>query len=408
MPLDVRERVADSALGRALSRAQQTSALTIIVLNVVVLLVMQVERPTHWFWAIALAFVPMLVLLVARLSFPSNWLSAAYLVLGGVAIFTIDLSTSELATEELADNGPGFFAVRLALILCGAAGTGVAASVLWTALGYLASEGAVLAASLALGEQYEFSVELLLTAVIVALLRPIASLVNPRVRSVWQQLQRASADDEAARRREVLEQRAAALVHDTVLGQLHAIAAAPVGELSAELRALLVRSLATVSGDGWITAGPDAGRKASVEWQHTPLFSALQDARLLGLTVDVTGDPTVLGRVGAETSLALGLAAAQCLTNVLKHSGVTVAEVAIYGTDTDVCVMVVDSGKGFDEDLTTADRLGLRSSVKRRIEAVGGRVQVWTTPGQGTSIMLRVPDIGHERTTVRTRGADHA
>jgi signal transduction histidine kinase len=53
--------------------------------------------------------------------------------------------------------------------------------------------------------------------------------------------------------------------------------------------------------------------------------------------------------------------------------------------------MVIDTGKGFSEAETGADRLGLRNSVRRRIEAIDGTVQVWSTPGRGTSIMIRVP-----------------
>ena len=53
--------------------------------------------------------------------------------------------------------------------------------------------------------------------------------------------------------------------------------------------------------------------------------------------------------------------------------------------------MVIDGGKGFHERETSVDRLGLRQSVRRRIESVGGTVQVWSTPGKGTSVMIRVP-----------------
>jgi len=40
---------------------------------------------------------------------------------------------------------------------------------------------------------------------------------------------------------------------------------------------------------------------------------------------------------------------------------------------------------------TNPDRLGLRRSVRDRIESIGGTVQVWSTPGRGTSIVLSVP-----------------
>jgi signal transduction histidine kinase len=104
-----------------------------------------------------------------------------------------------------------------------------------------------------------------------------------------------------------------------------------------------------------------------------------------------------VARLDHESSTALGLAVKQCLVNVLKHSGTTQAEVAVYGSEADVSVMVVDTGKGFMETETGADRLGLRNSVRRRIEAIEGTVQVWSTPGRGTSIMIRVPaDVASE------------
>src|SRR5690606_36738799 len=180
---------------------------------------------------------------------------------------------------------------------------------------------------------YVFSVRMLLVAVVVALLHPLSALVNPSAETVWQRLREASLDDESARRREALEQRAVALVHDTVLGQLHAIAGAEPGTLPRELRGPLARSVAAVTGDPAASTGLADGDAASTEWRQTPLFAAIQDARLQGLEVEVTGDPTEAGRLNGDTGLALGLAVAQCLTNVLKHSVVRRSELAVYGTD---------------------------------------------------------------------------
>jgi signal transduction histidine kinase len=54
-------------------------------------------------------------------------------------------------------------------------------------------------------------------------------------------------------------------------------------------------------------------------------------------------------------------------------------------------LVVVDEGRGFDLARIPEDRLGLRASVQERLAAVGGSASVWTQPGQGTSVMLRVP-----------------
>jgi hypothetical protein len=35
--------------------------------------------------------------------------------------------------------------------------------------------------------------------------------------------------------------------------------------------------------------------------------------------------------------------------------------------------------------------MGLRGSVRERIGRVGGDVQVWSSPGSGTSVMMSVP-----------------
>ena len=81
----------------------------------------------------------------------------------------------------------------------------------------------------------------------------------------------------------------------------------------------------------------------------------------------------------------------QCLVNVVDHAGIGSAEVILTASDDEVSVMVLDSGRGFSIDDTGSDRLGLRQSVKRRVEAVDGSVRIWSTPGAGTSVIIRLP-----------------
>ena len=63
-------------------------------------------------------------------------------------------------------------------------------------------------------------------------------------------------------------------------------------------------------------------------------------------------------------------------------------------TGASLVLVVLDEGRGFDQDRVPADRLGLRASVQERLAAVGGGATIWTQPGQGTSVMLRVPLAG--------------
>lgn len=49
---------------------------------------------------------------------------------------------------------------------------------------------------------------------------------------------------------------------------------------------------------------------------------------------------------------------------------------------------VADTGRGFDVAAVSAERLGLRVSIRERIAAVGGNVAVNSIPGAGTSIVI--------------------
>jgi hypothetical protein len=206
------------------------------------------------------------------------------------------------------------------------------------------------------------------------------------------ELDRAVIDDELSVLRYRTEVRAAALMHDTVLGHLSAIAAGSDGALQPRLRSEIEKDLAVLIGEEWLndpTPAPDDPSRS--DWRRSALLSAVQEARDLSLTVDVTGDPGAIGRLTAERDVAVGLAAKQCLVNVLRHAQVDRAEVVVIGSRTDVSIMVIDAGRGFSEQLVASDRLGLRQSVRRRIENVGGEVQLWSTPGRGTSVLIRVP-----------------
>ena len=55
---------------------------------------------------------------------------------------------------------------------------------------------------------------------------------------------------------------------------------------------------------------------------------------------------------------------------------------------------MVDSGAGFDVDEVPDDRIGLRTSIKGRIEQEGGSVRIWSRPGVGTTVVLSVPEGG--------------
>jgi signal transduction histidine kinase len=53
--------------------------------------------------------------------------------------------------------------------------------------------------------------------------------------------------------------------------------------------------------------------------------------------------------------------------------------------------VVADTGAGFDVDAVPPDRLGVRISIRERVDAVGGATEIRSVPGAGTTIVMTWP-----------------
>ncbi|HET9014820.1 MAG TPA: GAF domain-containing protein [Thermomicrobiaceae bacterium] len=83
----------------------------------------------------------------------------------------------------------------------------------------------------------------------------------------------------------------------------------------------------------------------------------------------------------------------EALANVRKHAGAGRAAVSIGLVPGAVEVTVSDDGAGFDPETlgrTAFPRFGL-STMRERAEAVGGTLRITARPGEGTSVLVRVP-----------------
>lgn len=208
-----------------------------------------------------------------------------------------------------------------------------------------------------------------------------------RARALEPDFVRADSDDSAAMLRERAANRVSALVHDTVLNELAVVSTREAGPVPDHVRERIAASIAHVvaenaQGNAEMRPGDRLGGAVA---------DAVDAARVLGLAVTVDGDIAAVSALSPTVAAALGLAVRQCLENVFAHAGTDSAEVALIAGDRVLTAMVVDSGRGFHEEGVGPDRLGLRNSVRKRIEAVGGTVQVWTTEGVGTSVSMTVP-----------------
>ncbi len=392
MSLGIPAHLAPQALSRAFSRGQHAVAVTCLAGALLLVLVFQWRNTTLVLWPAALALLPAFAMLWLHDRSRTAFSSVSYLVVGGAGVYWWAVTFYSQTVPGLSNDGFPVALPKIALLMVGGVGAGLVTGVLWATVGYLVAEVAVDAAVLESGGSLVFDQ---MTFLSLLALFAILVLVDVGRRSSWRaqpRLHRAARDEQIAALRYRIEAKAAALMHDTLLSHLAAIANSTASTLPTSLQVRMERDLEILIGEEWLSdssAAVDA--QARTDWRSSGLYAAIQESRLMGLEVESTGDLAAVARLDRESSIALGLAVKQCLVNVLKHSGATRAEVAVYGSDTDVSVMVVDTGKGFSEAETGADRLGLRNSVRRRIEAVEGAVQVWSTPGRGTSIMIRVP-----------------
>jgi signal transduction histidine kinase len=100
------------------------------------------------------------------------------------------------------------------------------------------------------------------------------------------------------------------------------------------------------------------------------------------VSLDVASD--AIGDAGAEA--AIHAVVAECVTNVLKHSGATSCACSVSLDDGDLWAVVRDEGAGGAD----ASGLGLQG-LADRLAARGGHLRVVSPPGGGTTVEARVP-----------------
>jgi signal transduction histidine kinase len=79
----------------------------------------------------------------------------------------------------------------------------------------------------------------------------------------------------------------------------------------------------------------------------------------------------------------------EALTNVVKHAEASRVSVSAKESDGEIRISVRDDGAGFDSSAATSSR-GL-AGMRERIELLGGKIEVASTPGEGTEITAWVP-----------------
>jgi signal transduction histidine kinase len=179
-------------------------------------------------------------------------------------------------------------------------------------------------------------------------------------------------------------QRIDALVHDRVLNTLLVAANAKSEQEQQAVAAMAVDAIASLE-----SAASDQefdSRVTTLGLYRSLRKAAFRASRDIEVEILSAG----LEEIPAEIAQTITEAALQAMDNAIRHSQADRIELRL-GSPTigGLVVEVKDNGTGFTPERLPKDRLGIRTSIKARMELIGGEAQVSSSPGNGTTVLLR-------------------
>jgi signal transduction histidine kinase len=178
-----------------------------------------------------------------------------------------------------------------------------------------------------------------------------------------------------------------AIVHDSVLTTLLYAARADTPEaqrLAANMAANAIGHLRDAA-----LASPDDGSTVRVSAVAVRTREAIEE---LEGGFDVSSSRLGTRSIPAAAAEAARSAAIQAAVNSVNHAGEGVTRtVRMTSWQGGIQIVVSDDGRGFDLQHVPAERLGVRNSIMERMANVGGRAEVVSFPGSGTTVTIRWP-----------------
>jgi two-component system sensor histidine kinase DegS len=120
-------------------------------------------------------------------------------------------------------------------------------------------------------------------------------------------------------------------------------------------------------------------------------FSTIGEQTKIKIDFDVNVDEK---RLNDEVAIALYRVNQEALNNIVKHAKARKVKIRLYFQGNDIKLTIRDDGKGFDmeDGLQKTNGFGIRG-MKERIESLGGRFFIKSTPKKGTEINTTIPAI---------------
>ncbi|MEY4558892.1 MAG: hypothetical protein RL024_1050 [Actinomycetota bacterium] len=179
-------------------------------------------------------------------------------------------------------------------------------------------------------------------------------------------------------------QRIDALVHDRVLNTLLVAANAKSIQEQQAVATLAIEAIASLE-----SAVSDQEYESRVT--TLGLYRSLRKAAFrTSHDIEVEILSAGLEEIPAEIAQTITESALQAMDNAVRHSKANRIELRL-GSPTlaGLVVEVKDNGTGFSPERLPKDRLGISTSIKARMDLIGGEAQVSSSPGNGTTVLLR-------------------
>ncbi|HEX6677244.1 MAG TPA: GAF domain-containing sensor histidine kinase [Actinomycetes bacterium] len=112
-------------------------------------------------------------------------------------------------------------------------------------------------------------------------------------------------------------------------------------------------------------------------------------AERTGVVAVAEVDPEAAAALASSAGDMVQLAR-EALSNVSRHAAATTCRLSLRQEQDGVVLEVDDDGRGFDPDRVTGEGHGL-PNLRQRAAALGGRAELSSVPGQGTTVRVTVP-----------------
>lgn len=154
---------------------------------------------------------------------------------------------------------------------------------------------------------------------------------------------------------------------------------------SDELRAQLVRASSSLADavDDLLEVSRGIHPGVLSEGGLRPALNTLAHRASIPVELDLRAD----GRLPEQIEVAVYYVVSEALTNVAKHAEASVVHVELRAEDSIVRVAIQDDGVGGADCARGSGLIGL----KDRVEALGGRIEIASPPGRGTSLLVEIP-----------------